>query len=152
LLFRSIPTIIIFVLLHFYLKRVLYRPLGEVLAARHARIQGKQEAARQTAAAAAAKLGQYEQAVRDQRMKNYRHMETRRQSALAAGQESLAAARQQSAEALTGAREQLAADTTAARQQLQAGSEALAADIITRVLASKALDAGKVLTSPGAGA
>lgn len=152
LLFRSVPTIIIFVALHFYLKRVLYRPLDRMLAARRARIQGRQEAARQTVSEAAAKLSQYEQALREQRVKNYRHMETRRQAALGAGQEALAAARQQSAAALAAAREQLAADRTAAQAQLQSGSEALAGDIMSRVLSFRALDEGKVLTSPGAGA
>src|SRR5665213_3512809 len=110
LLFDSIPTIIIFVLLHVYLKRVLYRPLRQVLGARTAHIEGRLEAARQTVAAAEQKLAGYEETLRQRRIESYRGIEARRQAALGEGQALLATARHEAAQALVHARQELAGE------------------------------------------
>lgn len=150
LLFNSIPTIILFVLLHFYLKRVLYRPLRQVLAARAARIEGRQEAAQKLLAEGEAKLASYEDSLRQQRMENYRHIESRRQAGLAESQKALVEARQKAAQALVEARQQLAAETAQVRAQLQGSAEELAGQIMTQVLRNSK-SSGKTLM-PGASA
>ena len=147
LLFDSLPTILIFVVLHFYLKRVLYRPLREVLSARGARIEGGQQAARTTLEAAEAKLAAYEAARRRQQVEAYRRIEVRRQEALAASQHGLAEARHQAAHALLAARQQLAEENTQARAQLQGAAETAAQQILTQVLGH-----ARPMGTPGVGA
>ncbi|MGH9518556.1 MAG: hypothetical protein ACRD2D_02865 [Terriglobales bacterium] len=151
LLLDSVPTIILFVLLHFYLRSVLYRPLRRVLGERSGLIEGKQEKARQAAAMAEQKLSGYEEAVRQQRLKNYRHIEAQRQQALQESQTALAAARQQSAKAMVEARQQLAAETTEAHRHLEGASDALAAKIMEQVLRGiRHNSSGKAMAEPGA--
>ncbi|HUX67839.1 MAG TPA: hypothetical protein VMV31_10160 [Terriglobales bacterium] len=142
------PTILVFVLLHFYLRAVLYKPLRRVLAARRERTEGRQEAARQMLAQAEAKLAGYEAALRQQRQQNYQRIEGQRQEGLALSQTKLTEARKQSAHALVEARQQLAAETAVGRVQLQAGAEALAGQIVQQMLGGGATPR----TAPGAGA
>src|SRR5690348_1817140 len=125
LLFDSLPTIIIFVALHYYLKRVLYRPLVGVLKAREERIGGRLAAAQATVAQAEHKLAGYEEALRQRRVENYRHIDAQRQAALQAGQNLLSEARRQSSEALMAARQRLAAENAQAKAELQASVETL---------------------------
>lgn len=148
LLFAAIPTVLIFVGLHFYLRKVLYGPLQRVLAARRERIEGRQEAAQKAQAAAEAKLAGYEDALRQRRQENYRRIEAKRQAGLAASVETLNAARQQAAQAQVAARQQLAAETAQARGQLQASAEGLAQQILQQILGGNA----HRRTAPGAGA
>ncbi|HXR98055.1 MAG TPA: ATP synthase F0 subunit B [Terriglobales bacterium] len=138
LLLHSIPTIIIFVALHFYLKRVLYRPLRKVLAARSERIEGKLAHARQTLAAAESKLAEYESALRERRLAGYRAIEAQRQTALASGQAQLHDARQQTAAALVTARQELATESAHAKLRLQESANTLASQIMNQVLGKAA--------------
>lgn len=139
LLFDSIPTIIVFLLLHFYLKRVLYRPLRQVLDARAARIDGKLEAASRTIAAAERKLADYEETLRQHRVASFRRVEAQRQKGLGEGQQVVSQARHESAQALVAARQQVAADTAQAHAHLQTSADALANQILQQVLARKAM-------------
>ncbi len=148
LLFDSIPTILLFVLLHFYLKRVLYRPLQQMLHQRSERIEGRLKAARELVEQAEQKLGGYEAALRARRVENYKQVETRRQAALAAGQQRLAQARHASGQAAVEARQHLAAQTEEARRSLQASADVLAGQIMSQILGG----ARHPAASPGAGA
>lgn len=149
----AVPTVVLFVLLHYFLKAVLYRPLQRVLGQRADRIEGKLTRARETAAAAEQKLAAYEAAVREQRARNYQHLDARRQQALRDGQAVLAEARQRSAKSMIEARQQLAAESAAARAQLQSAGESLAGQILDHVLGGlAAAGASKAVAEPGAGA
>ena len=134
LFFDAIPTILLFVALHLYLKRVLYRPLRQVLQERSTRIEGRLEAARRTLAEAENKLAGIETARRRQLVDNYRRIEERRQAALAESRQTLTEARHQAAQALLEARRQMAEEGQQARQQLQATVEAVAGRILGQVL------------------
>jgi|SRR6185437_4070973 len=134
LLLGSIPTIIIFLLLHFYLKAVLYRPLRKVLSERHARIEGRQAAAASLTTQAEQKLATYEEALRQRQIANYKQIEAQRQAALAQGQAALDQARHQSAHGLVEARQALATQSAEARAHLHAAAEALADQIMAQVL------------------
>jgi F0F1-type ATP synthase membrane subunit b/b' len=149
LLFDSIPTIILFVLLHYYLKGVLYRPLQETLRQRSERIEGRLEAARKLVEQAEQKLAGYEAALRARRVENYKQVEARRQAALTLGQQRLAQARHDSAQNAVQARVQLAAQTGEARRNLQASADMLAGQIVSQVFAG---NAGRPAAAPGAGA
>ena len=148
LLFDSIPTILLFVLLHFYLKRVLYRPLQQVLRQRSERIEGRLEAARKLVEQAETALAGYEATLRARRIENYRQVEARRQAALALGQQRLAQSRHDSAQAAVHARVELAAQTEEARRHLQSSADVLAGQIVNQMFSH----ATRPAAAPGAGA
>jgi len=134
LLLGSIPTILIFLVLHLTLRRVLYRPLQRTLQERTERIEGRLEAAQQQFKLAEEKLAQYEAHLRTARLANYRRIEERRQAALGECQQILDEARRQAADTVVAAREQLAADAARVRTQLQAEVETLATEVAASVL------------------
>lgn len=150
LLLDSTPTIILFVLLHYYLRTVLYRPLQRVLGERSSLIEGKLEKARQVTATAEQHLSTYEDAVRQQRLKNYQHLEAQRQQALQQGQTALASARQQAAKSMVETRQRLAAESTDARRHLEGASEVLADKILEQVLRGVHNSSTRALAEPGA--
>lgn len=137
LLLGAIPTIIIFGLLHLYLRAVLYKPLRQTLAARSARIEGRLELARQHTEAAEAKLRQYEESVRQARAEGYRGIEKRRKEAGQVAQENLAQARKQNVATLAHALQQLAGESTRAQNNLRESSETMAAQIAGQVLGTR---------------
>lgn len=134
LLLGSIPTILIFVVLHLLLRRVLYAPLQRTLQERTNRIEGRMEAARQLFQLAEEKLAQYEAQLREARFANYRRIDERRQAALAECQQILDEARRQSTDAVVAAREQIASDAARVRAQLQGDVETLASEVTASVL------------------
>ncbi len=146
LLLASVPTIIIFLLLHFYLRRVFYRPLGRMLAERRARTEGQFEAARRMIALAEQKLTEYETTLREARAAMYRDIEERRAQAMAERAALLAAARQRAEEARRQAESDLEREMAQAKAQLEAGAEGMATEIYHAVLGHRPM------ASPGVGA
>lgn len=134
LLFGSIPTILLFVVLHYYLKWMLYQPLRQTLAARAEQIQGRQAAAQKMLASAEQKLAEYERQLQARRAENYKLIDARRQAGLGLGQQQLATARQQTAQAMAAARQQLAEQAAGAQAQLRGAAEGLAGQIMAQVL------------------
>jgi len=65
ILLRAIPTVILLILVHFYLKRMLFRPLEQTLAKRREQTDGAQEAARASLARAEEKAAMYELALKE---------------------------------------------------------------------------------------
>jgi F-type H+-transporting ATPase subunit b len=137
LLLGSIPTILIFVVLHLLLRRVLYAPLQRTLQERTNRIEGRMQAARQQFQLAEEKLAQYEAQLREARLANYRRIDERRQAALTECQQILDEARRQSTDAVVAAREQIASDAARVRAQLQGEVETLAGEVTASVLGRK---------------
>ncbi|MGH9476114.1 MAG: hypothetical protein ACRD1C_07250 [Terriglobales bacterium] len=134
LLFDSIPTIVLFVALHYYLKWVLYRPLRHTLAERRERTEGRRLAAEKILSAAEQKLAGYEASLRQRHLDNYKLIEARRQEGLALGQTHIAAARQEAGKALVAARQELAQQSTEVHKQLHPTAEGLARQIVAQVL------------------
>jgi F-type H+-transporting ATPase subunit b len=146
LLFDSIPTILLFVVLHYYLKWMLYKPLRATLAARAAQIEGRQATAQRLLESAGQKLADYEEKLRRRRADNYKLIDARRQEGLKLAQQQLAEARQQSAQAMAQARQKLAEENSQARAQLRGAAEGLAGQIMAQVLRTSSEKA------PGVGA
>lgn len=146
LFLASIPTIVIFLLLHAYLRRVLYRPLQRALATRREQTEGQFEAARRTIALAEEKLMQYESSLREARGDMYRIIEERRKAAMAERNRLLAEARQRAEAARQAAEAQLAGDVGEARRKLEQGAAGMAEAVLGLVLRA----AGA--TQPGVGA
>lgn len=134
LLLGSIPTILIFVVLHLLLRRVLYAPLQRTLQERSNRIEGRMAAARQQFQLAEEKLAQYEAQLRKARLASYRRIDERRQAALAECQRTLDEARRQTTNTVIAAREQIAGDAVLVRAEMQGDVEALASEVTASVL------------------
>lgn len=130
----AIPTILIFGILHLYLKAVLYAPLRRILAERASRIEGKFELARRDTESAEAKLKHYQDSIRQAQAEGYRAVEARRRQALEAGRQHMEEARHRAEQVLLKARQQLAADSAHAQESLRGAAEGLAVQITGHVL------------------
>ncbi len=150
LLLGSIPTILLFVALQYYLKWVLYRPLQRTLDARSGRIEGRKAAAEGILAAAEQKLAGYEASLRQRHLENYKLIEGKRQEGLQQGQTQIATARQQAAQATVEARQRLAEQSSEVHAQLRTTAEGLAQQIVAKVLRGNS--AAKLDQAPGVGA
>lgn len=138
LLLKAIPTFVLFLLLHFYLKYVFFKPLDKVLKSRFDATEGARAAARQSLDNAAKKASEYEEAIRNARSEIFREQEQFRADWRKEQSEAVAAARAEAGAMVKQAREQLAADAAGARSSLQVQSEMLASQITDRMLQGRA--------------
>jgi len=134
LLLGSVPTIIFFVLLYGIYTVVVHKPLVAVLAERRSRTEGAVEKARADIANAEARTADYEQRLREARMKLFKSQEARRQLALQARSAAVAEARTRAQTQVDQARAAIERDKVSAESTLEAESGRLAAEIIRRVL------------------
>ena len=137
ILLKAIPTVIILLLLHFYLKIVLFRPLRAALKQREVLTAGARKAAEDSLAAADRKAKEYEAKFREARAEVYKQQEETRKQWLQDQAGHIAAAHTRTRASVEEARTQIAAETDSARQNLQGTSESLADQIADRVLAGK---------------
>src|ERR1051326_5304486 len=75
ILLQAVPTIVILLVLHFYLKAVFFRPLERVLHARYDATEGARKVADESLARAAAAAEKYETALRAARGEVYSEQE-----------------------------------------------------------------------------
>src|SRR5207249_4133037 len=81
LLLKAIPTLILLLVVHLYLKSMFFRPLEDVLAKRRAMTEGARESAEALLKRASEKTAEYESKLREARAEIYREQEeTRRRS------------------------------------------------------------------------
>jgi F-type H+-transporting ATPase subunit b len=134
ILLRAVPTFLLVVLLHFYLKYVFFKPLDKVLQRRYAATEGARKLAEESLQRASAKTAEYEAAMRAARGEVYHaaeqlHKQLQEQEAV-----SLAAARQKAEAALRQEKERLASEVEALKASLAGDSEALANQIAETIL------------------
>ncbi len=134
LLLRALPTFFLVLLLHFYLKRMFFRPLDNVLEARRQATEGARNAAHASLETASKKSGDYDTAIRNARAEIYREQEeTRRkwrdEQAAAVGE-----SRRSASETVRRARAQIADEAAQAAQSLASESERLASQIAEAIL------------------
>ncbi|MCU1335173.1 MAG: H+-transporting two-sector ATPase, subunit [Bryobacterales bacterium] len=138
ILLKSIPTIILLIILHFYLKAMLFGPLDRVLKERRKLTEGARELAENSLAAAARKADEYEAKLREARAAVYRQQEEIRKRWLEEQAKQVMEARAHSDSAVKAAREALARDAAEARKSLQETSVAVADQIVAMVLGRRA--------------
>jgi F-type H+-transporting ATPase subunit b len=63
ILLRAVPTFLLIILLHFYLKSIFFTPLEKILHARYEATEGARKAAEAALAQAAAKTEEFEKAL-----------------------------------------------------------------------------------------
>jgi len=138
LLLKAIPTFLLVVVLHFYLKFVFFRPLGAVLQKRYEATEGARKLAEQTLQQAAARTQEYEAAMRAARSEIYQAQEQIHKQLQEREAAELAAARQQAEAAIHQAKAELANDVEAAKRSLAAQTEMLSGQIADAVLRGSA--------------
>ena len=134
LLLGAVPTTILLAILYFLYTVLVHKPLTVVLAERRSRTEGALEKARADIAAAEARTAEYEQRLREARLKIFKNLEARRQRAMQARAETAAQARTRAQEQVKGARAAIEQDKQQAMAKLQAEAERLAAEIVRMVL------------------
>jgi F-type H+-transporting ATPase subunit b len=134
LLLGAVPTIILFTLLYILYSAIVHKPLRRVLEERRNKTEGAIEKSRADIAAAEARTSEYEQRLREARAILFRAQETRRKAALEARTAALSEARKKAQALVEAAKADIQKDRAAAQEGLQAEVQALAAEIIRRVL------------------
>jgi len=130
----AVPTVLILIVLYFILKSLFFKPLLAVLAEREKRTAGAQKAAETAQAAAADKIKQYQEALKQARAKVYAEQEEARKKLLDERAALLKASRNLAASEVSAAKEKVARELIAAKRELETGAPQLAAEIAKRVM------------------
>lgn len=134
LLLGSMPTVILVGLLYALYTVIVHKPLRRVLDERRGKTEGAVEKSKADIAAADARTSEYEQRLREARAAVFRAQEAKRQAALQARNEAVKEARNRALTQVQGAKASIENDRAAAEKGLQAEAEALAREIVRRVL------------------
>jgi F-type H+-transporting ATPase subunit b len=138
ILLKAVPTVILLIILHFYLKAVLFGPLDRVMKERRKLTEGARELAEASLAAATRKADEYEAKLREARAAVYKQQEEIRKRWLEEQAQQVAEARTRSEATVKTAREAIAQDAAGARKSLQDTSAAVADRIVATVLGKRA--------------
>ena len=135
---KASTTVVLLIILHFYLKAVLFGPLDRVMQKRRELTEGARKTAEDSLAAATRKADEYEAKLRDARAVVYKQQEEIRKRWLDEQAQQVAEARARSESTVKTAREAIAQDVAAARTSLQDTSAAVADQIVATVLGKRA--------------
>ena len=137
ILLKAVPTFLLLLLLHFYLKAVFYKPLQQVLAKRREVTEGAREAADASLRQAADKASDYDAKLQRVRADIYREQEETRKKWLAEQSAKIEEARHRTHGLIGDARHQIATDVEAAKRELELTSGALASEIARSLVERK---------------
>ena len=138
ILLRAVPTFLLVVLLHFYLKGVFFKPLRKVLRQRYEATEGARKLAAESLERAAAKTAEYATAMRAARTEIYQAQEQAHKRLQEGEWTELTAARRRAEEAVAKAKAELSSDVEAAKAGLARDSELLADQIAESILRGRA--------------
>ena len=134
LLLGSVPTIILLALLYLLYTVIVHKPLRRVLDERRSKTEGAVEKSRADIAATEARTSEYEQRLREARAALFRAQEARRRAALDARAAAMHEARSEAQAQVKAAKADIERDRQAAQTVLQDQVQALATEIMRRVL------------------
>jgi F-type H+-transporting ATPase subunit b len=134
LLLGAVPTVILLTLLYILYSAIVHKPLRRVLEERRNKTEGAIEKSRADIAAAEARTSEYEQRLREARATLFRVQESRRKAALEARTAALNQARSKAQSQVEAAKADIQKDRVAAQEALHAEAQALASEIMRRVL------------------
>ncbi len=138
ILLKAIPTFIIVIILHIYLKAMLFSPLSKVLAERDKLTAGARKQAEESFALAEQKAAAYEEAIRQTRGEMYKEQELIRRQSLDEQAAQLAEARKKSQALVDSAKQEVSEEAATAKQTLLETSAQLADQIAESILAGSA--------------
>lgn len=139
ILLNAVPTFLLFILLHFYLKSTFFKPMEKVLKQRHEATAGERKRAEEALAKAEAKAREYEESLKAVRNEIYKDQEEVRRKWQKEQDEQIAAANAQSKALISAAKADIESEVVIARQSLEAESRVLADKIANSVLAGGTL-------------
>jgi F-type H+-transporting ATPase subunit b len=142
LFLRSIPTVVLFLLLLATYRLLVHRPLLKVLAERRERTTGAVARAEAAIRTADARSQEYEAGLRAARAEIFHAREQRMQAMQRERDRVLEEARHSAHETVRAARERLEGEATAARTTLESRADALAAEILRVIVPSASSVAG----------
>jgi F-type H+-transporting ATPase subunit b len=138
ILLRALPTFFLVVFLHFYLKHTFFKPLKKVLRERYDATEGARKLAEASLEKASRKAAEYEAALRSARGEIYKELEQMRRGLQDERAAAVRAARTEAEAAVAKAKVELGAEAENLKQNLQADSEALANQIVDKILGGRA--------------
>ncbi len=119
LFLQAVPVALIVLIFYFILRSVFFQPLLKVMAERDSRTLGAQKAAEAAQAAAAEKMKQYEDALKQARAKVYAEQETERKKILEERAAFLKEARAKATGEVNSAKERVAGEFASAKKELK---------------------------------
>src|ERR1700704_773691 len=134
LFLQAVPTVLIILLFYFILRALFFKPLLQVMAERDSRTAGARKAAEAAQAAAAEKVKQYQEALKQARGQVYAEQEAARKKLLDERAAEIKDARALAAGEVSAAKKRVAAELAAARRDLEATVAQLSAEIARRIL------------------
>ena len=134
LLLGAVPTVILLTLLYALYTTIVHKPLQRVLAERRSKTEGAVEKSRADIAAAEARTAEYEQRLRAARAAIFQAQEARREMVLQARAKALQEARSRTQAQVQAAKRDIENDRAGAEKGLSAEVDALAQEIVRRVL------------------
>jgi len=134
LFLQAVPTVLIILLFYFILRALFFKPLLAVMAERDSRTAGAEKAAEAAQAAAAEKVKQYQEALKQARGQVYAEQEAARKKLLDERAAKIKDARTRAAGEVSGAKARIAAELAAARRDVEATVAQLSAEIARRIL------------------
>ncbi len=134
LFLRAVPVALVVLLFYAIFRSLFFQPLLKIMAERDARTIGAQKAAEAAQAAAAEKVKQYQDALKQARAKVYAEQELERKKILDERTALLKDARAKANAEVSTAKERVSAELTAAKSEIAVTAPQLAAEIVRRVL------------------
>jgi len=128
------PTVLIILIFYFILRTLFFQPLLKVMAERDGRTIGAQKAAEAAQAAAAEKVKQYQEALKQARGKVYAEQAATRKKLLDERAAQLKDARSRATGEVGVAKERVAKELAAARRDVEALVPQLSVEIARRIL------------------
>jgi F-type H+-transporting ATPase subunit b len=140
---QTLPTVIFVFILYVILRRFLFAPLIAVLKKREEETTGSMARAREQAAAAEEKAGQYEAAFQVARQEVYRRREATRRTILEDREATLKWAQRQSEALIDEAQGRLAAEVAQSKEELRTSCRFLGQKIAETILGGAARSGGE---------
>src|SRR5258708_3105917 len=138
LFLQAVPTVLIILLFYFILRALFFKPLLTVMAEREARTVGAQKASEATQVAAANKVKQYQEALRQARGQVYAEQEAARKKLLEERAAQIKNARTKAAGEVSAPKARVAAELAAARRDVETTVPQLSPEIARRILQAPA--------------
>ena len=138
LLLQAIPTVVFFLFLAFYLKKVYFQPLAQVLEQRRRETEGVRELSQRAFEAADQRSSQFEQALRLARADINQENEALRQKWAQEQMEAIAGARAEAETRITQAKAEIAQETERTQNELDTKVQPLSEQIVQSLLRRRA--------------
>lgn len=138
LLIKSVPTVLFFIFLTYYLKALLFRPLAKILEERRKATEGVRELAQRAFEAADKRNQEFEYALHLARLELHEKHEARRRAWTEEQARVLAQARAEAEREVEEAKRQTAAQVEKAQSELNAQVESLSQQIVDSLLRRRA--------------